>query len=179
MSVAYKITVAMSKQYNKYHQIVKYWVRQRRFCGVPCWCMNTVAMDRISRSTGRSDQLPVTLLCGDRKSPNHSPRRSPRPAPHNYRRHVVHQMWCTTFDAADPPARFGCRGGNSRPLSSPVIPTTSGHASCVARADGQSRPKVYSAHLPTQSWVWTVGLRYHDARKPVLICQSFGRHHDL
>src|SRR5271157_4546622 len=61
---------------------------------------------------GRSDQLSVTLLCGVGKSLSRSRRRSPRSAPHNYRRQITHKMWCTTFDAGIPHVRF-CAGAPS------------------------------------------------------------------
>src|SRR6266487_5579149 len=36
-------------------------------------------------------------------------------APHNKVDHITHQMWCTTFDAGNPPVRFGGRGGINPP----------------------------------------------------------------
>jgi hypothetical protein len=69
---------------------------------------------------GGGDQLFVTLLCGVGKWLNRSRRRSWMSAPHNYRRHITHQMWCTTFDAGKPHVRI-CAGVVSRRRASAML----------------------------------------------------------
>ena len=41
----------------------------------------------------------INLLCGVQKLPLVVLQRFPNSTPHNYWRHITHQMWCTTFDA--------------------------------------------------------------------------------
>jgi hypothetical protein len=55
----------------------------------------------------------INLLCGVRKAPCRAWQRYPGPTPHNYRRHITHKMWCTTFDAGNPHVRFDERGGET------------------------------------------------------------------
>ena len=48
----------------------------------------------------------INLLCGVQKPRLVVLQRFPSSTPHNYRRHITHQMWCTTFDAGNLHVRF-------------------------------------------------------------------------
>jgi hypothetical protein len=60
----------------------------------------------------------INLLCGVQKPRHVVLQRLPNSTPHNYRRHITHQMWCTTFDAGIPLARI-CAGGAQQWASLP------------------------------------------------------------
>jgi hypothetical protein len=38
----------------------------------------------------------------------------------NQGHHITHQMWCSTFDAGDPPVRFGGRGEVKTLVPTPI-----------------------------------------------------------
>jgi hypothetical protein len=52
----------------------------------------------------------INLLCGVQKPRHVVLQHLPNSTPHNYQRHITHQMWCTTFDAGKLPVRI-CAGG--------------------------------------------------------------------
>ena len=59
----------------------------------------------------------INLLCGVQKPRDIVLQCFPGSTPHNYGRHITHQMWCTTFYAGIPHVRFCSAGapGNGRP----------------------------------------------------------------
>jgi hypothetical protein len=75
----------------------------------------------------------INLLCGVQKPHHVVLQHLPNSTPHNYRRHITHKMWCTTFDAGIPHVR-SVRGAlsNGRPYRDPLSKETQSYEESVA-----------------------------------------------
>ena len=62
----------------------------------------------------------INLLCGVQKPRDVVPQCFPSSTPHNYGRHITHQMWCTTFDAGNLHVRFDERRLETEPWREPM-----------------------------------------------------------
>jgi len=100
--------------------------------------------------------------------------RFPRPTPHKCRRHITHQMWCTTFYAVVPHVRFDERRQETEPCQ-PGLRECAKATPTTHRAANVTAPVVDSTREPyVSSLASTEGVRLAPSLRVALapFCRS-------